>query len=224
MATGRVLRFGQALVGNTATLIYTCPASRTAILRDLAVCNYSASSRTYSLNFVKSGESSSDANTVLKTRTIAAAATDLFRFNLPMVTGDKVYAVADAASALTLQASGTEYEGTLTPFVPTRLVQAVCTNSSVTVYTVPTGKRAIIKDMLAANLLNATHTFTIDIVKSGGSVGNDSKWFKEYSLTAYNYLHSRVSFVLEAGDTIRILADVGSAVAINLHGAEWTVS
>ncbi|MBK6602381.1 MAG: hypothetical protein IPG28_12805 [Betaproteobacteria bacterium] len=127
MATGRVMRFGQAILGSSNTLIYTCPSSRTAILRDLAVCNNDSGARTYSLHFVKTGESVADANAVVKTRSIASKVTDAYRFNLPMVTGDKIYAVADVGALLSLQASGTEYEGTLAPFVPTRLVQAVCT-------------------------------------------------------------------------------------------------
>lgn len=223
MATGRVMRFGQSLIGSSATLIYTCPSDRVAILRDLAVCNTTGSSRTYNLYFVKTGESAADANTVVKTRTITAQATDNFRFNLPMVTGDKVYAVADVGSALALQASGTEYEGTLSPFTPKRLVQAVCTNSSVTVYTAPASTRAILKDLLVCNLGGTTPTFTIDLVKSGGSVSDTTKWFDEYALTANQYLHLRVSAVIEAGDTIRILASAGSVVSINIHGAEWAV-
>ena len=224
MATGRVMRFGQAILGSSNTLIYTCPSSRTAILRDLAVCNNDSGARTYSLHFVKTGESVADANAVVKTRSIASKVTDAYRFNLPMVTGDKIYAVADVGALLSLQASGTEYEGTLAPFVPTRLVQAVCTGSSVTVYTVPASTRAIIKDLLICNLGGATPTFTIDLVPSGGSVSSTTKWYNAYALTANQHLHLRVSAVLEAGDTIRILASTTSAVAINIHGAEWAVS
>ncbi|MBK7082868.1 MAG: hypothetical protein IPH55_19730 [Betaproteobacteria bacterium] len=224
MATGRVMRFGQAILGSSNTLIYTCPSSRAAILRDLAVCNNDSGSRTYSLHFVKTGESVADANAVVKTRSIASKVTDAYRFNLPMVTGDKIYAVADVGALLSLQASGTEYEGTLAPFVPTRLVQAVCTGSSVTVYTVPASTRAIIKDLLICNLGSGTPTFTIDLVPSGGSVSSTTKWYNAYALTANQHLHLRVSAVLEAGDTIRILASTTSAVAINVHGAEWTVS
>ena len=227
MATGRVMRFGQAILGSSNTLIYTCPSSRTAILRDLAVCNNDSGARTYSLHFVKTGESVADANAVVKTRSIASKVTDAYRFNLPMVTGDKIYAVADVGALLSLQASGTEYEGTLAPFVPTRLVQAVCTGSSVTVYTAPTagsGTRAIIKDLLICNLTGGTPTFTIDLVPSGGSVSSTTKWYNAYALTANQHLHLRVSAVLEAGDTIRILASTTSAVAINVHGAEWAVA
>lgn len=224
MATGRVMRFGQAILGSSNTLIYTCPSSRTAILRDLAVCNNDSGARTYSLHFVKTGESVADANAVVKTRSIASKVTDAYRFNLPMVTGDKIYAVADVGALLSLQASGTEYEGTLAPFVPTRLVQAVCTGSSVTVYTVPANTRAIIKDLLICNLTGATPTFTIDLVPSGGSVSSTTKWYNAYALTANQHLHLRVSAVLEAGDTIRILASTTSAVAINIHGAEWAVA
>jgi hypothetical protein len=219
------MRFGQSLIAATDTLIYTCPSSRTAILRDLSVCNTTGSSRTYSLNFVKSGESVANANTVIKTRTIAGQATDMFRFNLPMVTGDKVYAVADSGAALALQASGTEYEGTLSPFVPKRLVQAVCPNGSAsTVYTVPANTRAIIKDLLICNLGAGTPKFSIDLVKSGGSISDTTKWYDEYSLTANQNLQLRVSAVIEANDTIRINSDATNGVSINIHGAEWAVS
>jgi hypothetical protein len=218
------MRFGQSLIGSSNTLIYTCPSSRTAILRDLSVCNTTANSRTYSLYFVKSGDSPADKSAVIKTKTITAQSSDLFRFNVPMVTGDKVYAIADSGAALALQASGTEYEGTLSPFTPTRLVQEVCTWSSTTVYTVPASTRAILKDILICNLGGTTPTFTIDFVKSGGAASDTTKLFDEYALTANQYLHFRTSAVLEAGDFIRIHANTTSAVSVNIHGAQWAVS
>jgi hypothetical protein len=225
MATGRVVRLiNGALISNSSTLLLTATTARTTILRDLAVCNTGGSSYTYDLNFVKTGESVSNANTIVKTRTIASKTTDNYRFNLPMAAGDKVYATASIANVLALSASGTEYEGTLAPFVPKRIVQSEVPSTITTVYTVDTGKCAILKDLLICNLGSGTPNFTIDVVPYGGSVSAATKWYDTYALTANQSMQLRVSAVLEAGDTIRLTAGTSNAVSININGAEWTVS
>lgn len=226
MATGRVARLGQVIIGSSATTVCTGASSRTTILRDIFVCNTNASSRDYEIHLVKSGESASDANTIVKTKTLAGNTSDFWRFNVPMAAGDTLQMSASAVSSLAAYASGTEYEGTLTPFVPTRFVQTVVANTSTTYYTVPNtpNRRAIIKDLLICNYTGSTPSFTLDYVPSGGSASDTTKIYKTLAMTAYQYIHVRVSTILHVGDTIRATSSASNQISLNIHGALWTES
>lgn len=228
MAIGQIKRFAQGLMVSTGSpagsAFYTGASDIIGVLRDLAICNYSANGRSYSVYFVPSGGSAANANCIMKDRAIAAGASDMFRFIAPLNTGDKLWLAADAGSALSVQASGTEYATSqLTQWTPTRLVQDVCPTSIATKYTVGAGKRAIIKDLLICNLGSGTPDFDIAVVKSGESLTNAAYWFKDYGLTANQSLQLRTSFVLEAGDTVRLNASSSNAVAITMNGVEWTI-
>lgn len=213
-------RFAQAVLTTSSATLYTCPSSTVAVLRDLQVCNIGGGSPTYTLYYVASGDSPANKNTIAYQKTCAAQNTDVYRFNAVMTAGDTIRGLASANTMLTVQASGVEAVGTFVHATPKRLVQYECTTASTTAYTVPASTTAILKDLTVANLTGSSHTFTIDVVPSGGSVGNASKLFYTYSVAANAVFTARLSMVMATGDTFRCLADANNSISVNLSGAE----
>lgn len=213
-------RFIQAVLTGSSATLYTCPASTVAILRDLQVCNIAGGSPTYTLYYVASGDSPANKNTIAFQKVCAAQNTDVWRLNAVFTAGDTIRGLASTGTSLTVQASGVEAVGTFVHVTPKRLAQYECTTSSVTAYTVPASTTAILKDLTVANLTGSPHTFTIDVVPSGGSVGNASKMFQTYSVAANTTFTARLSMVMATGDTFRCLADSNNSISVNLSGAE----
>lgn len=103
----------QAILGTTASAVYTCPTGATAYVAKLLVCNYTTSSRTWSLWLVPSGQSATDGRRLVRERTLLpytdpAGGTEDVReaAGLVLKAGDALHMSASATSsvAVTLQA------------------------------------------------------------------------------------------------------------------------
>lgn len=219
-------RFAQAVLTTTPAAVYTVPASTIGVLRDMQLCNFGGADKTVSVWFVLSGGSTANASLVLPASTIAGtggATTVFYRHMFAMAAGDMIYASAQTNTYVTLQASGVELTSTQ-GIVPTRLIQTDLPNSSTLQYTVTAGKTVIVKDLLLANHDGSNaHTVTIDVVKSGGSVGNASKFLYTYSIAGSVQTQFRLSLALEAGDTIYAHADSANKVSMNVSGGVITL-
>lgn len=100
---------GANLTASDATY-YTVPASTACIIRKLTCTNYSAAPVTVTINLVPSGGSSQNANLIAKTQVISAGETFGF-YNIEnhvLMAGDKINALASAATSVNIIASGAE--------------------------------------------------------------------------------------------------------------------
>ena len=99
---------GQQLTASTATY-YTAGTNRTRIDK-MTICNTTGTARTFDLHIVPSGGAASASNQVIDAKSVGAGETYL----CPEVVGhwlepgDTIQAVASAASALSIVASGIE--------------------------------------------------------------------------------------------------------------------
>jgi len=93
---------------NTTTTLYTVTnsASKFAIVKNIMICNPTASSATISMASVASGGSESDANRFMKDLTVAAKTT--LQFDLSMILGqnESLRATASASTTITVIVSG----------------------------------------------------------------------------------------------------------------------
>ena len=109
-STAKVLIASQA-APNANTLLYTSPAGGKGTWIDKATAlNYSASAAVLSVNIVPAAGAPASENLVLKTKSIAAAATDLLpeligKFLNP---GDMIYVLAGTATAIGIAINGRE--------------------------------------------------------------------------------------------------------------------
>lgn len=89
------------------------------------------------------------------------------------------------------------------------------TGSWTTVYTVPSGKQAIIKNITLCNTTGSTATIgigaaTFSIVSSG------------YSINANDTVVLDLSVVLDAGQTITVTQGTANAIHVHISGVEVT--
>lgn len=108
MADHVMTRLGQVQPGVAAGTIYTAPAGRSAMVREVVVCNVTGGSVSLSLSFCVSGATPGDVNRVLKNAPIEPNATVIFTFMQVLPTGGFVSAMASAAASLTVTVSGVE--------------------------------------------------------------------------------------------------------------------
>lgn len=92
----------------TETTIYTVPASTTAIVKQIIVCNTTASAANYSISIVPSGGAAGDTNRIVKTISFAANSTTIYDLSQVMATGGFISILQGTASAITVTISGVE--------------------------------------------------------------------------------------------------------------------
>jgi hypothetical protein len=95
--------------GTTATTLYTVPASTTAVVQTVTLCNTSASAITISLYRVPSGGTAGVANQVINSYSLAANETrflDELRWGLSA--GTMIQASAQIANVVTIFLDGVE--------------------------------------------------------------------------------------------------------------------
>jgi len=101
----------QQLVPTNATSLYETPSLHTATVRTMWLCNGSTNSATVSVHHVPPKASPTQGNALLYSVAIAARSTVIVDQPISMALGDRLYARASAASAITLTAYGEEQVG-----------------------------------------------------------------------------------------------------------------
>lgn len=89
-----------------------------------------------------------------------------------------------------------------------------------TLYTVPTGKNAIVKSILIANKTSTDKTITMYFVPSAGTAGTTNIVFGEVAITANSTELVELSSTLAAGTTIQALASSSASINIHISGVE----
>lgn len=96
----------------------------------------------------------------------------------------------------------------------------------VTIYTVPTGKQAVVSTISVASLDTATRFFSIGIVRAGNSwtdSPNDFTFAYRVPLAANTVTTFTCGITLGAGDSIRAAITVtGAYVGFHAYGSEIT--
>mgnify|MGYP003644014678 CR=1 FL=1 len=93
-------------LGNSVSTLYTVPASTTAILKQITLCNVSANNRTVQLYVVPNGGTAGVANALLYDMTVDATSTMFVNLSSVMETGATLQGLASVAAAITIHSSG----------------------------------------------------------------------------------------------------------------------
>ncbi|GBE19325.1 hypothetical protein BMS3Abin17_00048 [archaeon BMS3Abin17] len=93
--------------------------------------------------------------------------------------------------------------------------------SNTTLYTVPTGKKGIIRAMILTNTTASDATISIWHVPNASSSADSNSLFKTFSVPANDFVHIYTYVVMDTvGDKIDALAGTASAITVSLYGAE----
>lgn len=92
----------------TATTVYTAPASTTTIVKNIVICNTSASDATITVHFVPSAGSASASNRIISSLSVTANNTVIIECSGVLATGDFISAQQGTSSAITLHITGVE--------------------------------------------------------------------------------------------------------------------
>jgi len=93
-------------LGNSAATLYTVPGSTTTILKQVALCNTTATNRTVSLYLVPNGGTAGVTNAVLYDVPVDSKSTIFVNMSAVMATGDFISGSASVASAVTVHSFG----------------------------------------------------------------------------------------------------------------------
>lgn len=106
MLTPTVLYRGQP--ANTSTTLYTVTntSGKHAIIKNIMICNPTASAATISMASVASGGTEADNNRFLKTVSVAANTTLQFDMSMVLAQNETLRATASASTTLTVIVSG----------------------------------------------------------------------------------------------------------------------
>ena len=112
MATSSYLILGQTAPATTsATLLYTVPASTSAVVSSLVLCNTTTSAATATVYCNKAGTTNTAATAIIYQYTIPALTTQTFTLGLTLTnsgTADTLYVQSGTASAITYSAFGSQ--------------------------------------------------------------------------------------------------------------------
>lgn len=216
-------RLYQGTLGTSTVTLYTVPVSTVTMVRNLWLANSNGSSRTYTVYIVKSGQSPATGNKIFAESALAGNDRVGWPMYHPLEAGDTIRAKASSASSIGITVSGIAITGDFGDIRPMRLVQGTCTTSPITQYTVPTGKRAIIKNVYFCNTDSSDRTVRFDTVKAGQSNSSSSQLYNALSIAANTSVYKRLAIVMAAGDTIRISASVKNVLNVYVSGIEQTL-
>lgn len=104
--------------------------------------------------------------------------------------------------------------------VPTKTTPATIGTSATTLYTVPSAKSAIIKEIILMNTHTSALTATINFVPSGGAVATANQVLA-MSLDPNQTVVLALSTVLGTGDLISAITGTASKVACRVSVVEF---
>lgn len=109
MPTYTPTRLDQRQAALTDTTHYTVPAAKSAIVKEIVVCNTTAGQVAFWMSFCLTGATVGDANRVVANAVIPAYTTTIFTFAQVLPTGGFVSCKAGASSSLAVTITGVEF-------------------------------------------------------------------------------------------------------------------
>jgi len=105
-------------------------------------------------------------------------------------------------------------------FTPKRLAQFVATTGEVTYYTVESGRKAVIKNIVIVNTSAAAVSLALSLVPFGAAAGNSNRIIPTVTIPPNALVPFDMTQVLESQDFISAIASVGSAITVTISGLE----
>lgn len=213
MATPVVL--GSSYLGTSTSTLSTVAADERVLLKQVLLCNQDSIERTVSLWNVPSAGAPGDANAVLVDAPLPVG-TSIFDLSMVMSEGDTLQAVAEAAGVISVRASGLSIPDTAQP-LPTVLSRGLLGSSPAVLYT-STGVTTVITHISVCNTSASARTFSLYLVPSGESQGDEYALWKEEAVPANTSVFLSMAAPMDDGDVLYGEADVGSALCAIASG------
>jgi hypothetical protein len=102
---------------------------------------------------------------------------------------------------------------------PTKLGQAAITGTIATLYTVPTGFRAFVKDLNICNTTSGAVTVNVHLVPKSGTAGTDNAILYTYSIAANTIYRWTGVQIMNESETIQVKGST-TGLTITASGAE----
>lgn len=109
MAVYTPKRLSQSQPGTSYVTAYTVPASTSAIIKEILICNVTGGSVALDVSLVASGGTAGVTNNIIATASIPAYTTVIYTLAQILATGGFVSMKASAATSLTVTISGVEF-------------------------------------------------------------------------------------------------------------------
>ncbi|HHV79101.1 MAG TPA: hypothetical protein GXX40_05745 [Firmicutes bacterium] len=103
-------------------------------------------------------------------------------------------------------------------YLPARLYQGQPGTTETTVYTVPTGKTVILKQIVLANVTTLPAKVSVSLVPSGGTAGDGNRLCKDLSVPANSIVTIDLSQVMTAGDFLSAVQGTSGAITVTISG------
>ena len=92
----------------SSAIVYTVPASTTAVLKELVLVNITTTTQTVTVHCIPSGDSAGVANMLMNAVAVAPNSFEPVSFGQVLATGDKISILASATSSIVVHGSGIE--------------------------------------------------------------------------------------------------------------------
>lgn len=205
----------------TNTTLYTAPASTTALLQCLHICNTSATDDQVRVFIVPNGDSAGIANAIIYNLIIQGSPARPFALNLlPVLNAGDFIVVYSLNATSTFTLSGIEVTGSSNQTYKKLGQTLPGSASNVTLYTAPANTVALLQSLICCNIAGtSTDLIRVFIVPSGDAAGVTNAIVYDLSLTAGNFLGINTVPDLNAGDSIVVRAQ-SALTTFTLSGLE----
>jgi hypothetical protein len=105
-----------------------------------------------------------------------------------------------------------------------RIAQSNLTDTLTTLYTVPTDKTLIIRNLSLVNLSAESRTVDLVILPEGENFGNQHYYFKNISLRGNETKVFDNKLILESGDALQTKCSITGDVTIQVFGGEYSAT
>ena len=105
-------------------------------------------------------------------------------------------------------------------YTPKRFYIGQPGTTETTLYTAPTGKTVILKDITLCNTTSVDATISLSIVPSGSTADNTNRILAGLKVTANSIVDITLSQVMNEGDFISALQGTSGALTVAISGVE----
>jgi hypothetical protein len=108
--------------------------------------------------------------------------------------------------------------GNLMPYTPTRFYIGQPGTTEETLYTIPSGQSAIIKQILLTNVTATAATISLSLVPNGQTAVDSNRILKDYNVAANDVVTIDLTQVLNSDDFISAIQATASAITVTISG------
>lgn len=217
--------FGKSVDSGSTQLLYEnlAGSSKTAIVKNLILCNPTAASALLTICIKASGVPVSLANAIFFRAQVGAGQTVILDLSSVVAEGKGIYAsvftgAGGVATSLNISTIGVELNTADASAV--QMAMQMLTTSWQPIYVAPANVSTLMYQMLAANGSDASVKVSFQVVPVGGALDTKNSILSDVSLTVGETLIFDTVVPIPSGFTLYAKASVANAINLTLDGTE----